>query len=186
MSDVNDDPAQRELVEILKHSSIIAGDARMLELKPILQKFLADLHQAGPSDRALVYRLAKLADGRIRAVLGSGPAALSVDFVFPANATVTVSGGLTMAPMGMFGTAITTVPLPADTIRAGEIRQYDLNYAAAVLLAVIAWLLTFAGPVMISKLPQADQSTMTDYYSGIPGLALMLTGYLITHRSKGK
>jgi hypothetical protein len=57
----------------------------MLELKPILQKFLADLHQVGPGDRALVYRLANLADGRIRAVLGSGPAALSVDFEFPAN-----------------------------------------------------------------------------------------------------
>jgi hypothetical protein len=39
---------------------------------------------------------------------------------------------------------------------------------------------------MISKLPQADQSAMTDYYSGIPGLALMLTSYLITHRPKGK
>jgi hypothetical protein len=76
--------------------------------------------------------------------------------------------------------------LPADTIRVGEIKQYDLNYVAAVLLAVIAWLLTFAGPVMISKLPQADQSTMTDYYSGIPGLALMLTGYIINHRSKDK
>jgi hypothetical protein len=60
------------------------------------------------------------------------------------------------------------VPLPADTIRAGLVRQYDLNYVAAVLLAVIAWLLTFTGPVMISKLPQADQSTMTDYYSSIP------------------
>ena len=184
---MNDDPVvQRELVEILKHSSIILDNAGMRELKPILQKFFADLHQAGPGDRALVYRLANLADGRIRAVLGSGPAALSVDFVFPTNATVTASGGLTMAPMGMFGNAITTVPLPADTIRVGEIRQYDLNYVAAVLLAVIAWLLTFSGPVMISKLPQANRSTMTDYYSGIPGLALMLTGYLITHRPKGK
>jgi hypothetical protein len=186
VSDVNGDPVQRELVEILKHSSIILADAGMLELKPILQRFLADLHQVGPGDRALVYRLANLADGRIRAVLGSGPAALSVDFLFSANATVTASGGLTMAPMGMFGNTITTVPLPADTIRKGAIRQYDLNYVAAVLLAVIAWLLTFSGPVMISKLPQADQSAMTDYYSGIPGLALMLTSYLITHRPKGK
>ena len=91
-----------------------------------------------------------------------------------------------MAPMGMFGNATTTLPLPADTIRAGEISRYDLNYVAAVLLAVIAWLLTFTGPLMISKLPQADQSTMTDYYSGIPGLALMLTGYLVTRRPKGK
>lgn len=135
----------------------------MRELLPILQKFLADLNQAGPSDRTLVYWLANLTDGRIRAVLGSRP-----------------------APTGMFGNTTTTVALPADTIRAGEISQYDLNYVATVLLAVIAWLLTFAGPVMISKLPQADQSIMTDYYSGIPGLALMLTGYLITHRSKGK
>ena len=47
--------------------------------------------------------------------------------------------------------------LPAHTIRAGETSQYDPNYVAAVLLAVIAWLLTFAGPIMISKLPQADQ-----------------------------
>ena len=39
---------------------------------------------------------------------------------------------------------------------------------------------------MISKLPQTDQSTISDYYSGIPGLALMLTGYLITYRPKGK
>jgi hypothetical protein len=46
-------------------------------------------------------------------------------------------------------------------------------------------LLTFVGPVMISNVPQTDQSTVTDYYSGIPGLALMLTGYLITH-PKGK
>lgn len=48
------------------------------------------------------------------------------------------------------------MPLPADTIRAGEMRQYDLNYVATALLAVIGWLLTFAGPVMISKLPQAE------------------------------
>lgn len=186
MSDVNDDSAQRELVEVLKHSSIVLDDPGWRELKPILQKFLVDLHQAGPRDRALVYRLANLADGRIRAVLGSGPAALNVDFVFSANATVTASGGLTMAPTAMFGNTITAVPLPADTIRAGQIKQYDLNYVAAVLLAVIAWLLTLSGPVMISKLPQADQLTMTDYYSGVPGLALMLTGYLITHRPKGK
>jgi hypothetical protein len=119
-------------------------------------------------------------------VLGSGPAAPNLNVVFPANVIVTASGGLMMAPMGMFGKAATTVPLPADTIRADVIRQYDPYYVAAVLLAVIAWLLTFAGPVMISKLPTADQSTMADYYSGIPGLALMLTGYLITHRPKGK
>ena len=62
-----------------------------------------------------------------------------------------------MVPIGVFGNATATVPLPADTIRAGEIGQYDLNYVAAVLLSVIAWLVTFAGPVMISKLPQADQ-----------------------------
>ena len=186
MSDASGDPVQRELVEILKHSSIVLGDAGMLELKPILRKFFVDLHEVGPGDRALVYRLAKLADGRIRAVLGSGPAALSFDFVFPANVTVTASGGLSIAPMGMFSNTIATVPFPADTIREGEIRQYDLNYVAAVLLAVIAWLLTFSGPVMISKLPPVDQSTMTDYYSGVPGLALMLTGYLITHRHKGK
>lgn len=91
-----------------------------------------------------------------------------------------------MSPMGMFGNPTTTVTLPADTICAGQIRQYDLNYVAAVLLAVIAWLLIFAGPVMISKLPQADQSTMTDNYSGIPALAFTLTGYLITHRPKSK
>lgn len=183
---MNDDPVRRGLVEVLKHSSVTLDEAGMRELLPILQKFFADLNQAGPGDRTLVYWLANLADGRIRAVLGSGPAAPSVNLVFPANVTVTASGGLTMAPMGMFGNATTTVPLPADTIRAGEIKQYDLDYVAAVLLAVIAWLLTFAGPVMISKLPQADQSTLTDYYSGIPGLAFMLTGYLITHRPKGK
>ena len=77
-------------------------------------------------------------------------------------------------------------PLPADTISAGGNRQYDPYYIAVVLLAAIAWLLTFAGPVMISKLPQADQPAMNDYYSGIPGLAIVLTGYLITHRPKGK
>jgi hypothetical protein len=88
--------------------------------------------------------------------------------------------------MGMSGNATTTVPLPADAIRAGEARQSDLNYVAAVLLAVIAWLVTFVGPVMISKLPQADQATVADYYSGISGLAFMLTGYLITHRPKAK
>ena len=138
------------------------GEARTQELQAIAQKYLADLHYVSPLDSALVYRLANIADGRIRAVLGSGPFAPNVDVVFP------------------------VVPLPADTILAGEIRQQDLNYVAVMLLAVIAWLLTFAGPVMISKLSQADQSTMTDYYSGIPALALMLTGYLITHRPKGK
>jgi hypothetical protein len=69
-----------------------------------------------------------------------------------------------------------------DTISAGRNGQYDPYYIAAVPLAAIAWLLTFAGPVMISKLPQAAQSAMNDYYSGIPGLAIALTGYLITHR----
>jgi hypothetical protein len=186
VSDVNHDPARRGLIEILKHSSVTLDEIGMRELLPILQKFLADLNQAGLGDKALVYWLANLADGRIRAVLGLGTAAPSVDLVSLANATITASGGLTMAPMGMFGNAATAIPLPADTIRPGEIREYDLNYVAAVLLAVIAWLLTFTGPVMISKLPQVDQSTMSDYYSGVPGLALMLTGYVIIHRPKGK
>ena len=92
MSDVNDDPIRRRLVEILKHSSVTLDEAGMRDLMPILQKFLADLNQASPIDRALVYWLANLADGRIRAVLGSGPAAPSVDLVFPANVTVTVAG----------------------------------------------------------------------------------------------
>ena len=148
----------------------------MRELLPILQNFLADLNQAGSGDKARVYWLANLADGRIRAMLGSGPTAPSADFVFPPNATVTASGSLAMAPVAMFGNAATTVPLPADIVRQGETRQDDLNYATAMLLAVIAWLLTFVGPIMISKLPQADQSTMSDYYSGIPGLALMHNG----------
>jgi hypothetical protein len=74
--------------------------------------------------------------------------------------------------------------VPADTVR--EIQQADPYYVAGVLLAVIAWLLTLAGPVMISKLPQADQSTMADYYSGIPGLAVALTGYLISEWRKSK
>jgi hypothetical protein len=77
-----------------------------------------------------------------------------------------------------------TVSLPADTIC--EIEQADLYYVAAVLLAVIALLLTFAGPVMISKLPQADQPTMTDYYSGVPGLAVTLTAYVLSQWRKGK
>ena len=153
----------------------------MREMLPILRNFLADLNGSSPVERALVYRLANLADGRIRAFLEVGLTlgAPSIDIVFPANLTVTLSGGT-------FGNSSSTVPLPADTIRTGEIRQYDVNYVAAVLLAVIAWLLTFAGPVMVSKLPQADQPTMTDYYSGFPGLALMLTGYLITHRPNGR
>jgi hypothetical protein len=181
VSDLNDDPVRSGLVEILKLSSVTLHEAGVRELL-VLQKFLADLNQAGPGDTALVYWLANLADGRVRAMLGSRPAVPPVDLGFPANMAVTASGGLTMRRMGMLGNATTTVPLPADTIRAGEIKQYDLNYVAAV----IAWLLTFAGPVMISELPQADQPTMTDYYSGIPSLALMLTGYLITHRPRGK
>jgi hypothetical protein len=74
--------------------------------------------------------------------------------------------------------------VPADTLR--EIQQADPYYVAGVLLAVIAWLLALVGPVMISKLPQADQSTMADYYSGIPGLAVALTGYLISEWRKSK
>lgn len=76
------------------------------------------------------------------------------------------------------------VPLPADTIT--EIRQSDPYYVAAVVLAIITLLLTFAGPVMISKLARADQPTMADYYSGIPGLAVVLMGYLIKQHRKGK
>jgi hypothetical protein len=99
-SDVNDDPARRRLVEILKYSSVTLDEAGMRELLPILQKFLADLNQASPVERALAYRLANLADGRIRQMLGSGLAASSIDIVFPANVTITASGGLTMAGWG--------------------------------------------------------------------------------------
>lgn len=158
---MNDDLARTELVRPLMRSSVTLDEAGMRELLPILQKFLTELNQASPGDRPLAYRLASLADGRIRAALGSEPAAQSIDLLFPAS---------------------TAVPLPADTILPGEIRHYDVNDVAAVLLAVITWLITFAGPIMISKLPTADQSTMTDYYSGIPGLAIALTGYFITHR----
>jgi hypothetical protein len=55
VSDVNDDPIRSGLVEILKHSPVTLDEAGMRDLLPILQKFLADLNQAGPSGRALVY-----------------------------------------------------------------------------------------------------------------------------------
>ena len=119
VSDPKDDPVRRGLVEILKHSSVTLDGAGMRELLPILQKFLADLNQAGSGDKALTYWLANLADGQIRAVLGSGPAAPSVDLVFPPNVTFTASGGLAMTPAGMFGNArATAVPLPADIVRS--------------------------------------------------------------------
>jgi hypothetical protein len=161
----------------------VLEEIRVQHLRTILNRFVVPV-DIGSTDKTLVRWLAALADKEIRDALRSDPdAAARFDRLLQAD--VTVIGSLAMAPMGISGNASASVPLPADTIQTDEISLDGVTYVAAVLLAVIAWLVTFAGPVMISKMPQADQSTMNDYYSGIPGLALVLTGYIITHRPKG-
>jgi hypothetical protein len=120
----------------------LGGEDALSGIREIIRKFTEDT-SASQAGTLAMYGYAALAKVRLQEMLDQ----------IPTVADVTT----------------TNVPLPADTIRAGEIGQYDLYYVAAVLLAVIAWLLTFAGPVIISKLPQADQPNMTDYYSGIPG-----------------
>lgn len=65
------------------------------------------------------------------------------------------------------------------TSPAAETHTIDYQFWGALLLCIIAWLVYFVGPHMIAKEPSADQAAMADYWSLVPGLALVLTGYIV-------
>lgn len=90
-------------------------------------------------------------------------------------ADVTASFNMALAPLRIQLKASAEVTSPV-----AETNSVDYQLWAAVLLCVIAWLVYFAGPHLIAKQPPADQSTMNDYWSVVPSLALVLTGYVVT------
>jgi hypothetical protein len=158
-------------------------------LETFFQKLVTEAAQAAPPDRAMPW-LARQADARIRELADQFDVVLRNP-----NGTLTIFQAKTYAPVPVVAGAglatatgaamkVTTVPLPADTIGTREVRHHGVNYANAriVLLAVLAWLIYFVLPQMISKLPSADQVTPTDYCSAIPAVAVALTGYLLTNR----
>jgi hypothetical protein len=155
--------------------------SRLRHAGDVFQKLVTEAAQAAPRDRAMLW-LARQADARIREladqfdVIQRNPDGTLTIFQAKSYtpAPVAAGAGLATATGTALGAAmeVTTVPLPADTIGTREVRHHGVNYAYAgiVLLAVLAWLIYFVVPQMISKLPSADQATPTDYWSGVPAI----------------
>lgn len=83
--------------------------------------------------------------------------------------------------------ASSVVPLPADTITANKSRHVDLNNPYVIFLLVMAaWALYVIGPCLTTELPPADQAEWSNYWSIVDPIAVGLTGYLISRRSKAR
>jgi len=143
-----------------------------------VQMLVTEAAQASLAYRLTWPDLARAADEQLRVVLLGDP-------LQPAP-HVTASFGMALAPLRMqLGASADAGSLPAGSSSPpAETDGIDYQYAALVFLAVLAWLVTFVGPVVISKLPSADQPIVTDYWSAVPGIAVALTAAILAQRKR--
>jgi hypothetical protein len=85
---------------------------------------------------------------------------------------VTIRDNLAMTPMRVSWTVATGPPATAG------------DQAGLIALSILCWLVFLAGPVLISKLPAGDQAATSDYINALPGIAVALTGYVLTTRKR--
>jgi hypothetical protein len=165
----------------------IAIDGRVDEhtletVRDLILKF-ADSARAAQYDKTIAFWLAGLAGKQIQATFKS----TAVDQGTNAVADiVTARIEELQRREAPYEDADADVPLPSETITASKNHEVDLAYAGIVLLAVLAWLVYFAGPHVMAKVSPTHQFTFNDYWSIVPSVAVALTGYLVTHPPKRK